>query len=136
MDRMAESRQLIERRGWTASRIAPGDRIDKPTDCPNFGVREVADHVWLISFMHYDLGFFDDETCRVECAPNPFGAKVSGGLKGSAKHLQLTLAQEVFAMAGRYSTVSGTQRVELWRRYRAGETVRTIAHALAQRATN
>jgi hypothetical protein len=36
----------------------------------------VADHVWLISFMHYDLGFFDDQSCRVECAPNPFGAKV------------------------------------------------------------
>lgn len=42
----------------------------------NVGVREVADHVWLISFMHYDLGFFDDQCCRVECAPNPFGAKV------------------------------------------------------------
>ena len=37
----------------------------------NVGVREVADHVWLISFMHYDLGFFDDQCCRVECAPNP-----------------------------------------------------------------
>ena len=42
----------------------------------NVGVREVADHVWLISFMHYDLGFFDDQCNRVECAPNPFGAKV------------------------------------------------------------
>ena len=42
----------------------------------NVGVREVADHVWLVSFMHYDLGFFDDQECRVECAPNPFGAKV------------------------------------------------------------
>src|SRR6202167_1625697 len=39
-------------------------------------------------------------------------------------------------MAGRYSTVSDTQRVELWRRYRAGETVRSIAQALAQRPTN
>ena len=42
----------------------------------NVGVREVADHVWLISFMYYDLGFFDDQSYRVECAPNPFGAKV------------------------------------------------------------
>ncbi len=42
----------------------------------NVGVREVADHVWLVSYMHYDLGFFDDQECRVECAPNPFGAKV------------------------------------------------------------
>jgi putative transposase len=40
------------------------------------GVREVADYVWLISFMHYDLGFFDHESGRVECAPNPFEAKV------------------------------------------------------------
>ena len=41
------------------------------------GVREVTDHIWLISFMHYDLGFFDDQCARVECAPNPFSAKVS-----------------------------------------------------------
>ena len=26
------------------------------------------DHIWLISFMHYDLGFFDDETCRLRTA--------------------------------------------------------------------
>jgi hypothetical protein len=41
------------------------------------GVREVADHIWLISFMHYDLGFFDDQCNRVECATNPFSDKVS-----------------------------------------------------------
>jgi putative transposase len=40
------------------------------------GVKQVADQVWLVSFMHYDLGFFDNESCRVECADNPFGAKV------------------------------------------------------------
>jgi len=42
----------------------------------NVGVREVAEHVWMVSFMHYDLGFFDHESGRVECAPNPFSAKV------------------------------------------------------------
>jgi putative transposase len=40
-------------------------------------VREVAEHIWLISFMNYDLGFFDDTCNRVECAPNPFSAKPS-----------------------------------------------------------
>ena len=40
------------------------------------GIKEVADKIWLVSFMHYDLGFFDHEAGRVECAPNPFGAKV------------------------------------------------------------
>src|SRR5580700_8888811 len=39
----------------------------------NVGIKEVADKIWLVSFMHYDLGFFDHETGRVECAPNPFG---------------------------------------------------------------
>jgi putative transposase len=36
------------------------------------GVTEVADQIWLVSFMHYDLGFFDNEKGRVEPAPNPF----------------------------------------------------------------
>jgi putative transposase len=36
------------------------------------GVKEVADRIWLVSFMHYDLGFFDDETCRLEPLANPF----------------------------------------------------------------
>jgi putative transposase len=40
------------------------------------GVREVDDQIWLVSFMHYDLGFFDHQSCRLECAANPFGAKV------------------------------------------------------------
>jgi putative transposase len=43
----------------------------------NFGVRQVSDKVWLVSFMKYDSGFFDEEADRVECAENPFGAKVS-----------------------------------------------------------
>ena len=42
----------------------------------NVGIRQVADNVWLVSFMHYDLGFFDHQSSRVECAPNAFDAKV------------------------------------------------------------
>jgi putative transposase len=42
----------------------------------NVGVREVSEKIWMVSFMHYDLGFFDHESGRVECAPNPFSAKV------------------------------------------------------------
>jgi putative transposase len=36
------------------------------------GVREVADQIWMVSFMHYDIGFFDNEKGRVEPARNPF----------------------------------------------------------------
>jgi putative transposase len=39
-------------------------------------IREVSEKIWMVSFMHYDLGFFDHESSRVECAPNPFSAKV------------------------------------------------------------
>ena len=42
----------------------------------NVGIKEVADQVWLVSFMQYDLGFFDHETSRITSAENPFGAKV------------------------------------------------------------
>jgi putative transposase len=42
----------------------------------NVGIKEVSDKIWLVSFMYYDLGFFDEEAGRVECAENPFGAKV------------------------------------------------------------
>ncbi len=37
------------------------------------GIREVDDQIWLVSFMDYDLGFFDNEKGRVEPALNPFG---------------------------------------------------------------
>ena len=40
------------------------------------GIKEVAEKIWLVTFMHYDLGFFDHETGRVECAQNPFEAQV------------------------------------------------------------
>jgi putative transposase len=36
------------------------------------GIREVDDQIWLVSFLDFDLGFFDQEEGRVEPAPNPF----------------------------------------------------------------
>jgi hypothetical protein len=40
------------------------------------GVKQVEEKIWLVSFMRYDLGFFDHETCRIESAENPFAAKL------------------------------------------------------------
>jgi putative transposase len=40
------------------------------------GVKQVSERIWLVTFMHYDLGYFDDETCRLEPIENPFGPKV------------------------------------------------------------
>jgi transposase InsO family protein len=42
----------------------------------NVGIKEVEDDIWLVSFMEYDLGYFDEQTCKLEPLPNPFGPKV------------------------------------------------------------
>jgi putative transposase len=42
----------------------------------NVGVTQVGERIWLVTFMQYDLGSFDDETCRLEPIENPFGPKV------------------------------------------------------------
>lgn len=36
------------------------------------GIREIDDQIWLVTFLEYDLGFFDKDAGRVEPAPNPF----------------------------------------------------------------
>ena len=40
------------------------------------GVTQVGERIWLVTFMQYDLGYFDDERCRLEPIENPFGPKV------------------------------------------------------------
>ena len=42
----------------------------------NVGIKEVSEKIWLVSFMDYDLGYFDEDSCRVEPGVNPFGPKV------------------------------------------------------------
>jgi putative transposase len=56
-------RICIGRRKVNLSTVFAGQKV---------GIREVADNIWLVSFMHYDLGFFDEEVGRVEPGPNPF----------------------------------------------------------------
>jgi putative transposase len=41
------------------------------------GVTQTADKIWLVSFMKYDLGYFDLDACRVEPIENPFNPKLS-----------------------------------------------------------
>jgi len=41
------------------------------------GIKEVDDAVWLVSFMHYDLGYFDLEQRTLQPLDNPFGPGVS-----------------------------------------------------------
>jgi putative transposase len=60
-------RICLKRRKINLSQVFAGQTV---------GIRQVDDHLWLASFVDYDLGYFDDETCRLEPIANPFGAKV------------------------------------------------------------
>ena len=40
------------------------------------GIKEVDDGIWLISFMHYDLGYIDLEQKTLQTINNPFGARL------------------------------------------------------------
>jgi putative transposase len=60
-------RICIGRRKVNLSYVFAGQKV---------GIKEVADKIWLVTFMHYDLGFFDHETGRVECVDNPFETPV------------------------------------------------------------
>ena len=40
------------------------------------GIKEVGDYIWLASFMHYDLGYFDLEQKTLQPLDNPFGTRL------------------------------------------------------------
>jgi transposase InsO family protein len=41
------------------------------------GIKEVDDAIWLVSFMHYDLGYIDLEQKTLQTIDNPFGTRLS-----------------------------------------------------------
>ena len=60
-------RICIGKRKISLSRVFAGQDV---------GIREVDDKIWQVSFMEYDLGFFDERTEKVEVGGNPFSEKV------------------------------------------------------------
>lgn len=43
----------------------------------NLGLKEVDDGIWLVTFMHYDLGYIDLEQKTLQPLDNPFGTRLS-----------------------------------------------------------
>ena len=39
------------------------------------GIKEMEDGIWVVSFLDYDLGYFDDKSRKVEPITDPFGMK-------------------------------------------------------------
>lgn len=42
----------------------------------DIGITQMDDKIWLVTFMHYDLGCFDETRCRLESINNPFASKL------------------------------------------------------------
>jgi hypothetical protein len=45
--------------------------------CQKLGIKKVDDGIWLVSFMHYDLGYFDLKQKPLQPLDNPFGTTLS-----------------------------------------------------------
>jgi hypothetical protein len=61
-----------------------------------------CERIWLVTFMHCDLGYFDDQTCRLEPIENRLGPQVlqsgdrntpQGVVGASEMHLWCTAAR-------------------------------------------
>jgi hypothetical protein len=41
------------------------------------GFKQISEHIWLVSFVHYDLGYIDLEQKTLQPLDNPFGPRLS-----------------------------------------------------------
>jgi len=60
-------RICIEKKKINLSRVFAGHAL---------GLKQVSEESWLVTFIDYDLGYFDTESSNFEPLPNPFGPKV------------------------------------------------------------
>jgi transposase InsO family protein len=61
-------RICMHRKKINISTVLAGQRL---------GIREVDEGIWLVSFMHYDLGYIDLEQKTLQTIDNPFGTRLS-----------------------------------------------------------
>jgi hypothetical protein len=61
-------RLCLHRKRINISTVLAGQRL---------GIKEVDEGIWLASFMHYDLGYFDLEQKTLQSLDNPFGTRLS-----------------------------------------------------------
>lgn len=61
-------RICIYRKRINISTVLAGQRL---------GIKEVDEGIWLVSFMHYDLGYIDLEQKTLQPLDKPFGTRLS-----------------------------------------------------------
>jgi hypothetical protein len=47
-----------------------------PVAGQSLGIKEVDEGIWLVSFMHYELGYIDLEPRTLQPLDNPFGPRL------------------------------------------------------------
>jgi hypothetical protein len=68
------------------------------------GVKEVYEGIWLVSFMHYELGYIDLEQKTLQTLDNPFGPRLSPNLLGTIRHPSVRTGQMKIGALGRIRT--------------------------------
>jgi hypothetical protein len=68
----------MHRRRVNISTVLAGQRL---------GIKEVDDGIWIVSFLHYDLGFIDLEQKTLQPLDNPFGTGLSPHVLGTFRYL-------------------------------------------------
>jgi len=59
---------LLHRKRMSISHVLAGQKL---------GIKEIEEGIWIVSFMHYDLGFIDLEQKTLQPLDNPFGPRSS-----------------------------------------------------------
>ena len=60
-------RICMHRKKVNISTVMAGQRL---------GIKEVDDGIWLVSFMHHDLGYIDLKQKTLQTIDNPFGTRL------------------------------------------------------------
>ncbi len=77
------------------------------------GIREVENGIWLVSFMHYDLGYVDLEERTLQPLDNPFGARPAAAEPSQdAKNMQTAGSRSMKAPGETEASNAGEQLAE------------------------
>ena len=77
-------RICMHRKRLNISTVLAGQRL---------GIKEVDDGIWIVSFMHYDLGFIDLEQKTLQPLDNPFRHRAVTHVLGTFRYLCLRSGQ-------------------------------------------
>lgn len=86
----------MHRKEINVSTVLAGQRL---------GIKEVDDGIWLVSFIHYDLGYIDLEQRTLQTIDNPFDTRLS----------PMSLVRSVTHVSGSYTGCAGGGRGTLFR---------------------